>query len=81
MRQLFYLIFLNPNLMNSIEDLWDALLSRDPERIQKTYRDLSESDRKAVVDHLIKMGTEDGWHSTQKQSAQIALDAFKRLAV
>ena len=62
--------------MNSIEDLWDALLSRTPKIILKTYADLSDVDQKTVVEHLITMTTEEGWHSAQKLSAQIALDTI-----
>ena len=65
--------------MNSIEQLWDALLSRDSALIQKTYKHLNEKDRKTIMDHLIKMTTETGWHSDQKFSAQAAIDAFNGL--
>lgn len=65
--------------MTSIEQLWDTLLSRNPECIQKTYKDLSENEQKAVMDHLTKMATESGWILAQKQSAQIAMDSIKRL--
>ncbi len=65
--------------MNSIEKLWDALLSRDPERIQKTYKSLNKIERIAVVDHLILMTTENGWHLDQKHSAQISLESINGL--
>ena len=64
--------------MNSIEQLWDPLLSRDSERIQITFKHLNEIERKAVIDHLLIMTTEDGWHSDQKQSAQVALDTINK---
>jgi hypothetical protein len=63
--------------MDSIENLWKALLSRDPKRILKTYKNLSNEDRKAVIDHLVLMASEDGWHPAQKHSAQIALESIK----
>ena len=31
-----------------------------------------------VVDHLITMTTEEGWHSAQKRSAQIALETIEK---
>ncbi|MDP2966634.1 MAG: hypothetical protein Q8N39_11480 [Pelolinea sp.] len=65
--------------MNSIEKLWDALLSRDSALIQKTYMHLNEKDQKAIMDHLIKMTTETGWHSEQKCSVQAAIDAINGL--
>ncbi len=64
--------------MNSIEQFWDEILSRDPIRIERSLKDLSDSDRQAVVDHLTLMTTEDGWHSSQKRSAQIALETINK---
>ena len=65
--------------MISIEQFWDALLSRAPENIQKTYKHLSMDERKTVNNHLITMTTENGWSIIQKHSAQIALDSIKGL--
>ena len=65
--------------MISIEQLWDALLSRDPENIQKIYKHLSMDEQKAVGDHLLAMTTENGWSLIQKHSAQIALDSIRGL--
>ena len=65
--------------MISIEQFWDALLSRGPENIQKTYKHLSMDERKAVNNHLITMTTENGWSIIQKHSEQIALDSIKGL--
>jgi hypothetical protein len=62
--------------MNSIDRLWDALLSRDFALIQKTYKHLNEKDQKVIMDHLIKMTIDFGWHSEQKRSAEIAIDAI-----
>ena len=56
----------NQKLMNSIEYFWDELLSRDPFRINKSYEELSDGDQQAVVDHLIAMTTEEGWHTAPK---------------
>jgi len=65
-------------MMNSVEQFWDELLSRDPRRIKKSFEDLSDGDRQAVVDHLEKMTTETGYHSSQKRSAEIALKTIKK---
>ena len=65
--------------MNSIEQFWDDLLSRDPTRIKKTYETLAESDRQSVVEHLTSMTTEEGWQPSQKRSAQIALEAIQKV--
>jgi len=64
--------------MNSIEYFWDEILSRDPTRIKKSYEELSNSDQRAVVEHLIAMTTEEGWHTAQKGSAQIALATIEK---
>ena len=66
-------------MMNSIEYFWDELLSRNPTRIKKTFEELNDRDRQAVVDHLIAMKTEEGWHTDQKRSAQIALETIKKI--
>jgi hypothetical protein len=65
--------------MNSIDRFWDALLSCDLELIQKTYKHLKEKDQEMIMDHLIKMTTEFGWHQEQKRSAQTAIDAINGL--
>jgi hypothetical protein len=66
-------------MVNSIEDLWNELLSRDPIRIKNIFEDLGDRDRQAVIDHLKTMTSEEGWHSTQKRSARIALKAIEKL--
>jgi hypothetical protein len=48
----------------SIEQLWD----------------LNQSDRNAVLEHLNRMTTENGWHPEQKKSAQIASQAIEEFA-
>ena len=65
---------INPN-----EQIWDDLLSRNPALIQKTYRNLTESDMKTVINHLIKITTEVGWHLEQKRSAQTAINVIRKL--
>ena len=65
--------------MNSVKQLWDAILSRDPAFIQKTYKNLDERERAAIMNHLKKMTTETGWHLEQKRSAQTAVDAIREL--
>ena len=65
--------------MNTIDQLWETLLSRDPSLIQRTYKQLAENDKKSVKDHLLKMATVTGWHLEQKRSAQAAIDAIMEL--
>ena len=56
-----------------MEEIWDAILSRNPNKIIMTFRTLSEQDKQNVVHHLNKMSTEDGWLPAQKISADTAL--------
>lgn len=65
--------------MDSIELLWDALLSREPERIQFAYKNLTLAEKEAVVEHLKSMATESGWHVEQKRSAQSGLNVIKSI--
>jgi hypothetical protein len=65
--------------MDYIEKIWDFLLSRDPELIQKAYDQLSEKDQEAIMNHLTKMANETEWHFEQKLSAQTAIDAINGL--
>jgi len=59
--------------------LWDALLSRQPPRIQRVYLLLDDVARTAVTAHLLRMAGEDDWHPEQRKSAQAALDAIREL--
>jgi hypothetical protein len=61
----------------SVEQLWDNLLSREIEKIKSSFQHLNQSDRIAVIEHLNRMTTEDGWHPEQNKSAQIALQAIE----
>jgi len=58
---------------------WDAVLSRQPERIRAVVAPLDTATRKSVVAHLQRMIDEAGWHPEQRQSAQAALDAIHDL--
>ena len=62
--------------MNSLEDLWDLLLSRQPELVRKAFSELPPPEREAVRQHLEHMVSEPGWHPEQRRSAQAALDAL-----
>ena len=63
----------------SIELLWDSLLSREPEKIKSTFHHLNKSECSAVIAHLNRMTTENGWHSEQKNSALFALQIISKL--
>ena len=59
--------------------LWDSLLSRDLPRVRNAFFTLAPADQDAVRDHLERMASEPGWLPEQRLSAQMALDALKKL--
>jgi hypothetical protein len=65
--------------MDSIEKLWDDLLSRDAERIKQAYGQFNTDQQKEILDHLVKMTTKPGWHVEQKLSALAAIEAINAL--
>ena len=60
-------------------DIWTEILSRDPVRITQAFNQLNSTEKITVRAHLIKMTTEDGWHTGQVNSASISLEAIKHL--
>ena len=62
---------------DSLETLWDGLLSRQPEQVRAAYASLDEMGKEAVLAHLECMASEVGWHPEQRLSAQVALEALK----
>lgn len=61
------------NFTGHPENFWDYLLSRDQSRIQTAFSWLNTQEKKAVLDHLLKMSTQPGWHPEQRESARTAL--------
>jgi hypothetical protein len=59
-----------------LENLWEALLSRQPEQVRKAFAGLQAAERQSVREHLNRMATEPGWHPEQRLSAQAALEAL-----
>jgi NADH:ubiquinone oxidoreductase subunit E len=59
-----------------VEEIWDAILSREAQRIREAFRQLSAQEQQAVMAHLDRMCREDGWHPEQVLSAQAALKAL-----
>ena len=62
--------------IHDLEEIWDALLSRDVQRIRSVYNSLEMEDQKAVLSHLKSMANDPGWHAEQRISAQAALEAL-----
>ncbi len=59
-----------------IEQLWDALLSRDNKLIQAAYDSLNSDEQNAVLLHLKRMAEEPDWHPEQRLSARLALQCI-----
>jgi hypothetical protein len=64
------------SLMDTLEILWEDLLSRRPARIRRAYARLTSERQQSVRAHLQRMVSEDGWHGEQVRSAQAALQAL-----
>ena len=62
--------------MDPLQILWDALLSREPERIRAAFAGLDGSAQTDVLAHLRRMALEPDWHPEQRASALAALDAL-----
>ncbi len=61
-----------------LEDLWERLLSRQPESIRLAFAALPENEQTAVLAHLQRMAEEPGWHPEQRLSARVAVQALER---
>jgi hypothetical protein len=62
-----------------LTQFWDALFSRQPERIRQVVVQLDSATRSALIAHLQRMVTEPDWQPVQRDSAQAALDAIRDL--
>lgn len=65
--------------IDPVEQFWDNILSRQPERIRAAYASLDAADQKNLVAHLKTMVSEEGWQDEQRKSAQAALDVIQTL--
>lgn len=59
-----------------IQYTWEALLSRQPEQVLSAYQHATPAEQAAILIHLQRMTSEDGWQPEQKLSAQIALQVI-----
>jgi len=59
-----------------LEKFWNAVLSRQPQRIRQAVKPLDAAARQALVKHLQRMVSEEGWMPQQRDSAQTALDVL-----
>jgi hypothetical protein len=63
-----------PDFYDPVELFWESLLSRRPDQIQAAFNSVDKITQAQVLDHLLQMATEEGWHTEQVISAQTALE-------
>ena len=63
-----------PDFYDPVELFWESLLSRRPDQIQAAFNSVDKITQAQVLDHLLQMATEEGWHPEQVISAQTALE-------
>jgi cytochrome c553 len=63
-----------------LDQLWEALLSRDPGRIRRAWQDLSDDEAQAVLAHLARMRDDEGWQPDQRAAAAAALRTIQESA-
>ncbi len=61
----------------ALEELWENLLSRQPELIRPVFMCLAVEEQREVIAHLQRMSSEAGWHIEQCRSAEAALAALQ----
>jgi hypothetical protein len=59
-----------------LETLWGDLLSEEPDRVVAAFVTLPADEQTAILAHLGRMVSEDGWAEVQRQSAGAALRAI-----
>jgi hypothetical protein len=69
------------NTADSLDSIWDKLLSRQPALIAEAFRSLAQEDQESVRIHLRRMAEEPGWQPEQRASAQAALRAIDKESI
>lgn len=59
-----------------LETLWGDLLSEEPDRVIAAFVTLPADEQAAIMAHLGRMVSEDGWADVQRQSAGAAIRAI-----
>ena len=62
--------------LDRLAQIWDDLLSGQPEKVKQAFTQLPKTDQKAVLEHLQEMVEGEGWQPAQKESANVALNAL-----
>jgi hypothetical protein len=63
--------------MDDLELVWEALLSGDPARIRRAWRDLTDDEALSVLAHLARMRDDEGWSAEQRDAAAVALQVLR----
>jgi len=66
--------------MDELDQMWEALLSGDPARIRRVWRDLTDDESLAVLAHLKRMRDEPGWDPAQRDAAALAVNILHEQA-
>ena len=59
-----------------LDQLWDNILSRQPDLIRAAFATLDAPEQKTILTHLYRMMSESGWQPEQKDSAETAIQAL-----
>ena len=68
------------NPLDNLEKLWEELLSENPGRIRRVWRDLTDDEAQSALTHLQEMTTGDLWQPEQRQAAATALSVIREQA-
>lgn len=64
----------------SLDEFWESILSGDPVRVRDAWGDMTDDEARAVLAHLRRMVSEDGWAEAQRQAAITALRLIREQA-
>jgi hypothetical protein len=60
-----------------LEELWERLLSGEAGQVLEAFSSLGADEQTAVLAHLERMVSEEGWQEAQRASAGAALEALR----
>ena len=59
--------------MDNLEQFWADLMSGAPERVRRAWTGLTDKERQVVRGSLTQIRDGDGWHPSQREAANAAL--------
>jgi hypothetical protein len=65
------------SIPDQLEELWNDLLSRQPELVREVFYSLDPPSQQTVLTHLKRMVNDAGWQPEQRTSAKAALHALE----